>query len=324
MMSVFSVRRISPPHSRYLDAWRGCAAMAVLVAHLEQVFLATASPVGDALGTGAVMVFFVISGFFIRKSLDTGGDFFASRVNRIAAPFALAVILTIVLWFIAPLVFVSGDRTFVVPTTQSAYTLKNVIPTIFFVSWCIGGTIPANEPLWSLAYEVFYYVLVGVRKPKIALLALIAATAINLRVGLLGAVWFAGYWVAKLHTEDRLPRWPQWPFFLPALLTLPLMAKTTGAIIVLWQVVVGFAFAGHLLWILKRVPPDPGPIARSADWSYTLYLIHYPILLFAYGMGVPVLPSAITVLILAALIGPRIERIKILEPSPLLRRDSIA
>jgi len=167
---VSSSRRISPTHSRYLDAWRGCSAIAVFVGHLGQIFVLNSSPAWDALGTGAVMVFLFISGFFIRKSLEKGGDFLAARVNRIGVPFASAIVLTVALWFIAPLVFVTGNRSFVIPTTQQAHTLKHVLPTVLMVSWCIGGTIPANIPLWSLAYEVFYYVLVAFRNVRIALL----------------------------------------------------------------------------------------------------------------------------------------------------------
>ena len=307
------MRRISPQQSRYLDAWRGCAAIAVLIAHIGQIFIPNASPAWGALGTGAVMVFFVISGFFIRKSLEKRGDFIAARVNRIAAPFAFALVLTVALWFIAPLVFITGDRSFVVPTTQQAYTLKNVLPTVFLVSWCVGGTIPANEPLWSLAYEVFYYALVAFRNVRIALLGLIAASVVNPAVGLLGGVWFAGFWIAKLHSEDRLPSCPQWPFLVLATAAAALLFDSSGSTLLWWELSVGLAFAAHLLWLLKRVPPDPVHIAKSAEWSYTLYLIHYPLLLFAYGMGFSPLPSAAAVLLLAALIGPRIERVKILK-----------
>jgi len=300
------------------------SAIAVLIGHLGQIFIVNASPAWTALGTGSVMIFFVISGFFIRKSLEKGGDFLSARVNRIAPPFAFAILLTIGLWFVAPFFFVTGNRSFAVPTALPGYAVTNVIPTMLLVSWCVGGTIPANEPLWSLAYEVFYYLLVALRNARIALAALIAASAMNPRVGLLGAVWFAGFWIAKLHTEDRLPRLAQWPFVLPALLAAPvLMLGVTGSSIVLWQLCAGTAFAGHLVWILNRVPANPGPIARSACWSYTLYLIHYPLLLFAYGMGLPMLPSACGILLFAALIGPKLERIRIVG-FPALRPNAPA
>jgi peptidoglycan/LPS O-acetylase OafA/YrhL len=304
------VRRISPDHSRYLDAWRGVSAIAVLVAHAPQIFIPDASPAWGTLATGAVMVFFVISGFFIRKSLERGGDFLAARVNRIAPPFAFAIVLTIALWFLAPLVFLTGDRSFVQPTAQTGYSLEHLGPTMLLVNGFMGGTVPANLPLWSLSYELFYYGLAWLQRPRLALILLIAASALNPAIGLLGAIWFAGFWIAKLHSEERLPDWPQWPFLLPLIVTLPLMLM--GRIYIAWQVSAGLAFAGHLLWVLKRVPPDAGRISRTADWSYTLYLIHFPLLLFAYGAGLPMLPSALAILLAAGLIGPRIEAIRLI------------
>jgi len=102
------------------------------------------------------------------------------------------------------------------------------------------------------------------------------------------------------------------------------MMTMRGSIALWWQVAVGLAFVAHLISVLRRVPPDPGPMARSADWSYTLYVMHYPLLLFAYGTGLPMLPSASAVLILVVVIGRRIEQIKIIKPAALAPKNSLA
>lgn len=308
--------RLPERQSQYLDAWRGGAAIAVLVGHSFQVFQTDPSPIWGAAATGAVMVFFVLSGFLIRKSLDscmTKSDparFVAARVNRIAVPFLFSIALTIALWAIAPAVFQTGDRTFPVPTARTGFSLQYLPSTVLLVNGFFGGTLSANGPLWSLSCEVWYYALALLLTLKrwrwLGLVIAAVLTWRSIGFAILGSIWALGFFL------QTIPRLPKWLMVLPlGGLGLFLAAPTSEVALYVWEVSAGIGFAAHLA-NLSKAPPRTW-ISPSAEWSYTLYVIHFPLLLFAYGVvGVNwIVPLA--VLLIAALIGPRIEGIKIIR-----------
>jgi peptidoglycan/LPS O-acetylase OafA/YrhL len=305
--------RLPERQSQYLDAWRGGAAIVVLIGHSFQIFEVNPWPIWGAGATGAVMVFFVLSGFLIRKSLDScmakddPARFVTARVNRIVAPFLFSIALTVALWAIAPAMFQTGDRTFAVPTARTEFSLQYLPSTLLFVNGFFGGTLSANGPLWSLSCEVWYYALALLLTLKrwrwLGIVIAAVLTWRSIGFAILGSTWALGFF---------LPRMPKWLMLLPAAGLLALLAMPTSEpALYAWEVSVGVAFAAHLA-NLPEQPPRTW-IYPSAAWSYTLYVVHFPLLLFAYGViGVNwLVPFA--VLGLAALIGPHIEKIKIVR-----------
>lgn len=307
--------RLPERQSKYLDAWRGGSAIAVLVGHSFEIFQVNPSPVWSAAATGAVMVFFVLSGFLIRKSLGScmakhdPGRFVAARVNRIVAPFLFSIALTVLLWAIAPLVFATGSRAFAVPTARTEFSLQYLPSTLLFVNGFFGGTLSANGPLWSLSCEVWYYALALLLTLKrwrwLGVVVAAVLTWRSIGFAILGSIWALGFF---------LPKMPKWMMLVPiAGLATFLLNPTSEAALYAWEVSAGVGFATHL----ANLPKDPWMtwIHPTAAWSYTLYVIHFPLLLFAYGViGVNwLMPFAI--LGLAALIGPHIEKIKLIQPT---------
>lgn len=304
--------RLPERQSKYLDAWRGGSAIAVLAGHSFEVFQVNPSPIWSAAATGAVMVFFVLSGFLIRKSLDScmgkndPARFVAARVNRIVFPFLFAIALTVALWAIAPLVFVTGSRSFAVPTARTEFSLQYLPSTLLFLNGFFGGTLSADGPLWSLSCEVWYYaiaLLLTLRRWR--WLGVVVAAVLTWRsigFAILGSTWALGFF---------LPKMPKWLMLLPiAGLAVLLAMPTSEPALYAWEVSAGIAFAAHL----ANLPEDPPLtwIHPTATWSYTLYVIHFPLLLFAYGtIGVNwLVPFAIVAV--AAVVGPRIEKIKLI------------
>lgn len=307
--------RLPKEQSDYLDAWRGASAIAVLAGHSVQIFQADPWPIWGAFSTAAVMVFFVLSGFFIRKSLDSclarnaPLHFAAARVNRIIPPFIFSIALTVALWAVAPVAFQSGSREFLTPHARPDFSLEYLPSTLLFLNGFLGGTLSSNGPLWSLSYEVWYYALAlmfslrGWRLPAMLLAALLTWRSPGFAI--LGTVWFLGF---------TLPPLPKWLVAMPlAALPFFLFDPELPTIALGWQVAVGVGFAAHLANLPDR-PPNL-LIQRSASFSYTLYVVHFPLLLFAYGsIGVNwFVPFAI--LIFAAVVGPPIERIKLIPSS---------
>lgn len=324
--------------SKHLDSWRGWSALAVVADHAVQTYSDRLSPAWQAIGGAAVMVFFVLSGFFIHKSLVrtcTAGhprDFVVARVNRILPPFLLAIALTVALWALAPWAFVGGDRHLNSPF-RSEYSLDGLVVTATFLNGFAGRTLSANGPLWSLSYEVWYYILAFLISQAtgrggwlfaVAFAVVLAVlTGCDLRFFALGSVWVLGFFVSVLHSNGRLPALSHWPFSaLPSAMMLWLSLRIPGTtkeeVFYAFDIALGVWFAIYLAQVIQR---DPRAFAPStATFSYTLYVTHFPLLLFFYGSGVPVWVALPVALFLAIVVGPWVEAIKLLS----VRRPRLA
>jgi len=157
-----------------VDALRALAASVVLVHHLDVVFPSgLARSVGTTtimhalvdqisqLNVQAVLLFFVISGFCIRNTsrkydfrvLNDVTEYGVKRFGRIVPPYLIALAYTFVVGII------------IGATSNSSYSTATFFGNLFFLqspantrgTWFppFGG----NGPLWSLSFEVFYYLI---------------------------------------------------------------------------------------------------------------------------------------------------------------------
>jgi peptidoglycan/LPS O-acetylase OafA/YrhL len=334
--------RITPAASVYFDAWRGGSSIVVMLAHTIHIFApGPFSGLASVVGAASVMAFFVLSGFFIHKSLmgcmrPSGFNIVAfarARVNRIVLPFLVCLMLTIALYFLAPYVFASGSHAFINPTARPDFSLDGLGSTALFVNEFLGSTLSANGPLWSLSYEVWYYtflaasglVVTGSRAGWLAAPFLVAAAALNHAFAILGVVWVAGCVLSICHSSNRLQRMSalRLPMFVLAMILAAhlLVTPTSRYGMTLFELAFGTWFALHLARVLQSAPNNLSvrTLAVTARFSYTLYLTHFPVLLFIFGAlddrtGVGALiavPGAIFALTLAAIVG-RVERVVLL------------
>ena len=195
----------------------------------------------------------------------------------------------------------------------------------------------SNLPLWSLANEFWYYLLCPAvllvwhgRGPwlqrNVAALAMIFIVwFVGRDILLFGIVWAAGAWAASWRGSLRIP-----PLGLVALLVVVIYFDATGSITSwLWMhlhgpwlalawfmpnLLVGLVFCALLLAVrssAKADEPLPGERlhTRLADFSYSLYLSHYPFAMFIlaatgtwFGFGIQMPPSLPAFAILAGLI----------------------
>ncbi len=331
---LFSGRRTTLAQSTYFDMWRGVSALVVLIGHMGQVFFPDYDQVLAGLAGAAVMAFFGLSGFFIHKSIarcHSNGvfdyrSFFLARVNRILPPFVFCLALTVLLWLVAPLVFTTGTRVFETPGTRDGFLLDGLLSTALFLNGFVGPTLSANGALWSLTYEIWYYALAalvalaltGRRIGWIAAPIFIVLTVVQPWFAIWGLGWLGGFVLSMLHANDRLrwiPKFPSWPIPV-ALLALLAFAppQLAGKATLLFEFGFGAWFVHHMAMVLQRGdPPVSKLVARSADFSYSLYVVHFPILLFAYGIDERPwvsIPAAVAALLVAILIGGPIERWK--------------
>jgi len=144
-----------------LEALRGFAALYVLLHHVSSSYLGLKSSfIGFPLrfGQEAVLVFFLLSGFVIHYSFQLSprkdfADYLIKRARRIYPIFIIALFLSLLTAFFCADLLIWEDilRSF----------LGNMLmlqdhpgrPSPWFLPFC------GNDPLWSLAYEWWFYML---------------------------------------------------------------------------------------------------------------------------------------------------------------------
>ena len=167
-----------------LDFIRGIAALLVLLNHLRAIFFGEfISSETDIIGKiffflagfghEAVIIFFVLSGFFIVRSIDQSyikgrwsfKTYLVSRLSRLWIVLIPAILLTLIIdWlgmkYHSNLIGYSTPIPNLPEVLPSTYgTVRNFIGSIFFLQDIIVETFGSNSPLWSLAYEFWYYII---------------------------------------------------------------------------------------------------------------------------------------------------------------------
>lgn len=364
MSRLFAKHRpINKDVSIQLDSLRGLSALVVLFCHCFQIFVAPVLPIFlpifGLVAQSAVMMFFVLSGLLITKSITRNfgqqggfsiGSYSIDRINRVYPPLLFAMVLVAALHILVPYFFPSGSHgyqstgSFVV---RDGFSVNFIdwTGTLIFLNGFAVRNISANGPLWSLSFEVWYYVVAGLVawKPKSGPLFGITFILIlgyaNGPFAFYSLVWFGGAAIALLHNHGIRMR-PYVAFAGTALLIITILtaavyvglarnAKSPSDyplnLLILFNVVSGLTFASSLHFILYGALRSKPLLVSSAKYSYTLYVTHFPILLVIYGIFQPILfgrfvPSIfasiaafVTALAFAAVFAPKLENIKLID-----------
>jgi peptidoglycan/LPS O-acetylase OafA/YrhL len=250
---VVQFNRFVPPNARSspviaFDVVRAALAVLVLLAHVRWTIFepwhATETSVAGflfygmtSLGDDAVLAFFFLSGILVggpaisaaRADRFNALDYTGRRAARIVPPLLLAVVVAVA---IEP-----------APIGQIAANLVGL-------NGILTDTLAANRPLWSIAYEIWFYIatagvaLYATRREAVGVLIIAAAatafTILN-------------------------------PFFLAIFGAGALLARAAAR---------AARKVNHILAPIAR------PAAWAADRSYSLYLFHYPVLV-ALGPWLP-------------------------------------
>ncbi len=298
---------------------RGLAALFVLTGHVRGLFFIDYKDLPHpswllrmiyaltGLGHEAVMVFFVLSGFFIGGSVLSTLERWSWRsylVNRLTR---LYVVLIPALLLTAAIDQVSmqmpGGHTFFdlpIPHFTSPHgrdSLPIFLGNLFFQQDILVPAFGTDSPLWSLANEFWYYLLF----PMIALLfvprfsamrkALLFAgvcgiffyTSGSIRIGF--GIWMLG---VALHFIPA-PRVGRWLLLAGGAVSALVFVGALGAsrahrIPDLWaDPAVGFSFALWLFFIVKAARTAQPPrayqsISKSlSKCSYSVYAVHLPV-----------------------------------------------
>ena len=322
--------RLAKRTSVHFDLIRGVSALAVMLYHLRGLFfvdypfLASKSMFSAVLyavtgfGHQAVMVFFVLSGYFIGTSvMESVGKlqwswrtYLVSRITRLQLVLFPALVLG-ALWDqtgmripqAAP-IYYGALYKFYVPSVALRSTVPAFLGNLFFLQSIISPVFGSNTPLWSLSYEFWYYIVfpalilataawVGTRvRILYAGIALLLLWFIGAQISFYFLIWLAGALVGRLQPAKKFKSpIPALPWLAGLIFVGALAWSRTHRLSsdLLTDYIVGFCFAVWLYTLLLGSREDVSPayvyVARKlASFSYTLYLVHLPALLLLRGL----------------------------------------
>lgn len=282
-------------------------------------------------GHEAVVLFFVISGFLVggttlQRWVATGVDlkrYFAARISRIHTVLVPALVVGGCLdyaglwWFNASELYTDPAKYRTISlgnTIVSSLDLKTFVLNVLMMQHVIAHNFGSNGPLWSLSWEWWYYCIfamgalaaLGSGAVRIAAAAAVAMACILLPGKLLlwGCIWLIGVGV---HVWLRSGR--ALPPLVPALVGLfvvltisrvthnvdnlenheSLLAEFSRDLMTGAAFAVALAAVGGGRWRL----PWPRFHQKMADFSYSTYLLHFPVMLFIVAVGHQLLGLAI-------------------------------
>lgn len=328
-----------------LNSVRFLAAFMVVIFHLRTLFI---EDFGDAAGQGvvtmalyavmslghqAVIVFFVLSGYWVggsvisglRRGIFNAADYSSARLVRLWLVLLPALVLTFALDSLGRAVYGSSDiysgsteyHSLLPEEGVAAHTSwSTAFGNATFLQDIYSPTFGSNSPLWSLAAEFWYYLAfpamfvlvwrgVSGRARLLSAGVLVGAVAVVAlgpagggRVFELAPTWALGAAVAALR-----------PVITARLAHVGTAQLLTGRV-VLGVLVLGAAVIDSRVWITSTtyalalvtaawlallITDVQSTIARrvlrptswAAEWSYSLYATHLPVLALLAAVAVP-------------------------------------
>ncbi|MEO6874874.1 MAG: acyltransferase [Opitutaceae bacterium] len=301
--------------SFFLDFLRAAAALGVVAAHLTVTRLAPSGGFFQLYGHLMVLIFFVLSGFLIAVSVDgkalDARRYAALRLGRLWSVLIPCLLITFALQWSLGVLEPQHAAAF-----QRGHTALRFTLPVFFLNevWFNSAAPPLNSPLWSLAYEAWYYAFFGicifVRTPVRRVVILVAmAAVVGPKVLALFPAWLIGVGLLKiLRSPARLRPWA-WPLFLSSIALVaawfvfnPQWPRQIGHQPMFFSSaffsdgIFGLGVAGvilgvELLW--GQCAPAAWidvPVRKAAAVSFTLYLVHFPLMVTA-GATLPYDPT---------------------------------
>lgn len=299
-------------HIRRLNSIRALAVMIVVLSHYSNEAGIWGGYLGQGAGQLGVMLFFLLSAFLMAHlyfdsspSADNIKKFAVARIARVI-PLFLFVILASYFIYQLPL---SGVQPYVYQIPEAATLTSHLL--------LLTGT----SVLWSIPPEIFFYIafaclwagrgIVGraiVIAPVILLLfsfyippqkateTLVFGLYVKLSVLQVYPYFCAGFLLGWLYNHWQVPAFLSHHAYVVVLVAIPLLYPNvlkalTGVTHGLWfdpRVLVAFT---AIFFVIVFLVPTKNRLLENqlGDFigkiSYSIYLLHYPILLFLKDLG---------------------------------------
>jgi peptidoglycan/LPS O-acetylase OafA/YrhL len=328
---IAPLRTISPlsrQASAHLNFLRGIAAFVVLLGHWRNLFFLDWPEVQNRhfwlaplyfatkFGHEAVVVFFVLSGFLIGRTvlrpLWSGRwsvkHYAAHRLIRLELVLVPALALCWIwdstglhLFTTSPFYLGTSGSSVLLYRISDWISLRTFFGNIAFLQTIRVTPFGSDAPLWSLANEFWYYVLF----PCLAILLtrrfswpkrIIAAIFMLIVAGFVGKfifggffIWLLGVLLIFLPAPHRLKPFQYWLLFCGALMLVLFQLVITTKFRA-WERPLSTdyplgVFVAVFMYVLLHFPKAVSTqyerfSSTIAGFSYTLYLTHLPVLVF--------------------------------------------
>jgi peptidoglycan/LPS O-acetylase OafA/YrhL len=299
-------------------------AVALLISHpLSTGKVASVFLFASSLGHDAVIFFFVISGFLVGgrmldQWLTTGPkivDYFAARASRIYIVLVPALTIGYAL-DVAGLHYFNEAGLYTDPAQHGIHTLvdaserlnlRTYIGNLLLLQGVSVSSQGSNVPLWSLAYEWWYYCLFGVAVAgilvkgwwRIVCWACLAILLVKLprELVLWMIIWLMGtmtYFICKTSNVNK-SAYAVLFVFIAGIIALcwntfsDSHALDSGSVLRTFSSDLGVGAVYSLIMIVISRVRFPFPMIAFNRWasgfSYSIYLFHFPVLILLVAMA---------------------------------------
>lgn len=311
-------------HYYWLDLIRFLAAFAVMACHFRGAFFQEYSLLPEEqhtlgvfsfyfitrLGFEAVLIFFVLSGFLVggraivrlRQGTFRARDYAIDRFARIMLPLVAALL------FYLPICLYMGKPIDIADWIGSLLSLQGIVTTAPIAT------------LWSLSYEVWFYIIIfslaliwtakGSRRKYyigLSILVVCMLVFVKLKVSYLWA-WLLGAVILQtdFNLSDGKRKAVCWICLIVSMCLIVLLQVSsesrflsvsiiddTNLLRDLIIVLFGASFAVFIKTVIGIVPKSKAMVSlntagtKLAAFSYTLYLVHAPVLKLMEYLGAP-------------------------------------
>lgn len=299
------------PEKKYiwLDLLRALSALIVFLGHTREIVFLTFTKVQvetgtltklfyfiSGMGPEAVMIFFVLSGFFITKSIDVSVKsqkfiFYKYMIARLSR-----------LWSVLIPVLITGFifdyiRLVYYMNIPYRFNFQEFFGNVFFLQGILCHTFGSNGALWSLSYEWWFYmffpflylaIYLGFSDIKKAMLNMalflimaISISYFNIDIVLYFSIWLLGtlsYFILKRNFKLKYIG-----LHLVMAIGLLFLSLSVSRLHLLSSEFLADLFIGiscaYLTIVLVKVPQniEIKSIAVASNISYSLYAFHFPL-----------------------------------------------
>lgn len=291
-----------------LDVVRSLAALLVVFQHVGGEKVPQLGLL-SRFGQEAVMVFFLLSGFLIfaneeRRAHDLSG-YFLRRVRRILPLMLIAFMVSVLVSWTAGTLSAEFSWAELAGNLMALQDVASLKPGV------IVQPFLGNDPLWSLSYEIAFYIIFPFLLPAWRMAPRGTTLAVGLlccgcyavyviqpnHLALVGAyflLWWSGAMVAEAYLAGfRSCR--HLPLVMGSLALLLIISVVdlivrgfTGLglypflmvrhfLVVILLIIIGFSPLGR--WIVQSLLPFARPGAVFSSISYGIYVLHYPLMI---------------------------------------------
>lgn len=322
-----------------LEWWRGFLAFVVFLAHIAQIVWYPV--VGDksvfasvfaGLANISVVFFFVLSGILVsysavnlrKEGLFDWKKYFINRFTRIYPALLFVLIFCIVLTLGFPLLNNGSEHIKKISTdlylARETFTidLKGLVQTVLMIP---QGITQVDGPLWSLFIEWWLYmsalfVFLALDSKRNLLfrsccslfsIVLLAPVLYSFKIeGLFYIlIWYMGFsYTTFFRFNEKIYKYGIILSLILFVLILFLNGMSSLDINTAEKSVYGLVQIIYSVWFIKLAFKFSGSsfFQSMAKYSYTLYIIHFPIILFIFAIARPFALNRLTYLLIESIV----------------------